>query len=148
MSYLGNLKPLTNKSAKRLGRGIGSGKGGHTVGRGSKGAGARKSSSLPLWFEGGQLPLTKRLPMLRGKARFNVVRPVAQLTLTDLERLPLTHLSLDALHSARLLDKHFHQVKIIATGTLTRALTVASDIRLSQKARQAIEKAGGAIATA
>ena len=65
---LHQLTKTTTRSQKRRGRGYGSGVGGHTVGRGAKGQKAR--SNVSLWFEGGQLPLTKRLPFWRGKSRF------------------------------------------------------------------------------
>ena len=90
MSILHQLSSIVDRSHKRLGRGFGSGKGGHTSSRGSKGQRSRTGSKIPLWFEGGQLPLIKRLPMLRGKYRFKVVRPVVELTLSDLEKLTLT----------------------------------------------------------
>lgn len=148
MSHLGNLKKITNCPAKRLGRGYGSGKGGHTAGRGSKGAGARKSSNLPLWFEGGQLPLTKRMPMLRGKARFKVVRPTATLSLADLEQMSLKEISLSQLHENEILDKRLHKAKIVATGKISRAVKVAGDVRVSAGAKKAIEAAGGQVAVA
>ena len=65
---LDQLPKITTKKKKRLGRGYGSGKGGHTVGRGAKGQKAR--GKVKLGFEGGQLPLIKRLPLKRGKGKF------------------------------------------------------------------------------
>jgi large subunit ribosomal protein L15 len=146
MSQLGNLVKITNRAAKRVGRGYGSGKGGHTSGRGAKGAGARKSSNLPLWFEGGQLPLTKRMPMLRGKARFNVVRPTATLSLADIEQMSLGELSLSSLHEAEIVDKRFHKVKVVATGEIKRQVKIADDVRVSANAKKAIESVGGSVA--
>ncbi|MDR0462738.1 MAG: 50S ribosomal protein L15 [Pseudomonadales bacterium] len=144
MSHLGNLKPTVSRGAKRLGRGYGSGKGGHTSGRGMKGMGARKSGNVPLWFEGGQLPLTKRMPMLRGKAKFNVVRPTAQLSLTDLEKMSISEISIASLKENKIIDKRFHKVKIVATGTLSRKVTIV-DVRTTKAAKEAIEKAGGTV---
>ena len=71
---LSNLPKLKRVSKKRLGRGYGSGKGGHTVGRGAKGNKAR--GKIPIWFEGGQLPLIRRLPFQRGKNRFGKLKQV------------------------------------------------------------------------
>src|SRR5260221_1304622 len=96
MSMLNKLTKITEKPAKRLGRGYGSGKGEHTVGRGNKGMRARKSGEAPAWFEGGQLPLVKRLPMLRGKSRFNVIRPTATVTLSHIEKMKAETITLDA----------------------------------------------------
>lgn len=84
---LTNLEKTTSASAKRRGRGYGSGKGGHNSGHGTKGAGARKSPNMPLWFKGGQLPLVKRLPMIRGKSRFNSFGKVAEVNLRDLSKV-------------------------------------------------------------
>jgi large subunit ribosomal protein L15 len=68
MSILSSLTKITTRSKKRLGRGYGSGKGGHTSSRGQKGQKSRVGSKVPLWFEGGALPLSKRIPMWRVKA--------------------------------------------------------------------------------
>lgn len=144
MSLLRSLTPLVDKAAKRLGRGHGSGKGAHTVGRGNKGTRARKSGSAPLWFEGGQLPLVKRLPMLRGKGRLKSLTSTAVLSLTALERLPQRELSLDTLKLMKAVPARTDRVKIVATGTLTRAVSLTG-IHVSGAARQAIEAAGGSV---
>jgi len=70
---LSNLPKITSKSKKRVGRGYGSGKGGHTSGRGQKGQKSR--SKVPIWFEGGQLPLIRRTPFIKGKGRFKSIKP-------------------------------------------------------------------------
>ncbi|MBI4034785.1 MAG: 50S ribosomal protein L15 [Candidatus Chisholmbacteria bacterium] len=70
---LTNLTAVTSRRKKRIGRGYGSGKGGHTVGRGAKGKKAR--GKVPAWFEGGQLPLIRRLPFQRGKSKFSTLKP-------------------------------------------------------------------------
>src|SRR3989344_706766 len=67
------LPAVVQRGKKRVGRGYGSGKGGHTVGRGAKGNKAR--GKIPLWFEGGQLPLIRRLPFQRGKGKFSPLKP-------------------------------------------------------------------------
>src|SRR3990167_5472974 len=69
---LHNLSKITICGKKRVGRGYGSGKGGHTSGRGQKGQRSRRT--IPWWFEGGQLPLVKRVPFWRGKGRLNPLK--------------------------------------------------------------------------
>ncbi len=142
MSLLKTLLKTTEKSKKRLGRGPGSGKGMHTVGRGTKGAGARKSGSLPTWYEGGQLPLIKRMPMLRGKGRFNVVRPTAEVTLADLEKMSAEVITLDSLKLEKVIDTQFKKAKIIANGKITRKVTVQG-IAVSATAAKMITAVGG-----
>lgn len=145
MSLLGNLTKITTKSQKRVGRGYGSGKGGHNSSRGTKGYKSRQGSKVPLWFEGGQLPLIKRLPMLRGKGRLNVVRPTAQVTLSALEKMTAEVITLDSLKLEKVIDTRFKKAKIIASGELTRKVTVQG-VSVSKAAKSAIEKNGGSIA--
>ncbi|HCC84893.1 MAG TPA: 50S ribosomal protein L15 [Candidatus Pacebacteria bacterium] len=144
MSLLHQLTPTNTKAAKRIGRGFGSGKGGHTSTRGTKGQKARVGSKIPLWFEGGQLPLTKRLPMLRGKSRFNVLKPIVELTLADLDRLTLEPITLESLKLNKIIDRRAQKVKIIAQGTVTKKLSVVG-LAVSAQARIAIEQAGGSV---
>jgi large subunit ribosomal protein L15 len=144
MSILQTLKPITKKKAKRLGRGYGSGKGGHTSTRGMKGSGARKSSNSPIYFEGGQLPLIKRLPMIRGKSRFQSFAKVAEVNLGTLDKLPDSTISLETLKLTKLIDTRSTAAKVIATGKLTHPITV-SGLRLTAGAKKAIEAAGGKI---
>lgn len=73
MSLLNQLPPVKSKPKRRLGRGYGSQKGGHTSSRGQKGQKSR--NKLPIWFEGGQLPLIRRTPFIKGKSRFNSLKP-------------------------------------------------------------------------
>lgn len=144
MSILHTLPSITTKASKRLGRGHGSGKGAHTIGRGTKGHKARKDGQSRDWFEGGQLPLIKRLPMMRGKSRFNVVRPTAEITLSDLQKMKNEVVTLETLKLEKLIAPEFKQAKIIATGTLSRAVTVQG-LRVSQAAKELIIKAGGQV---
>lgn len=144
MSLLDRLTKITDRSAKKLGRGYGSGKGGHTSSRGQKGQKSRVGSKIPVWFEGGQLPLIKRLPMIRGKGRFNVVRPTAEITLTDLQKMTAETISLDTLKLEKVIDPRFKKAKIINTGTLTRKVLII-DLPVSAGAKKAIETAGGAV---
>ncbi|HOI05031.1 MAG TPA: 50S ribosomal protein L15, partial [Candidatus Woesebacteria bacterium] len=97
MSLFNKLEKTSSRSNKRLGRGYGSGKGGHTVGRGQKGQKSRVGSKIPLWFEGGSLPLTQRLPMWRGKGRLKTLNLIAELTFNDINTIDLEEISLDTL---------------------------------------------------
>lgn len=144
MSIISSLPAITQKSQKRLGRGYGSGKGGHTSGRGAKGQLSRRGAKIPLYFEGGNLPLVKRLPMLRGKKRLNIVRPSVELTLSDLESLSVDQVSMDTLKLAGLVPAGVKKVKIIATGSLTKPMTVVG-IATSAAAHDRIVKAGGKV---
>jgi large subunit ribosomal protein L15 len=144
MSMLNALKKVTDKQAKRVGRGHGSGKGAHTSGRGSKGQRARKSGQAPAWFEGGQLPLVKRLPMLRGKARFNVLVPSAAVTLTALNKMKSEVITLDTLKLEKVIDQRFKKAKIIANGTIERKVIVKG-VPVSAGATKLITQAGGSI---
>jgi large subunit ribosomal protein L15 len=144
MSLLNKLVKTTTRSKKRLGRGYGSGKGGHTASRGMKGQKSRVGSKIPLWFEGGQLPAVKKYPMIRGKGRFVTINAAAEITLTDLEKLPVEEVTLDTLKLHKVIEKGFKKAKIIHTGTLTKKRTVKG-IPASAQARQAIEKLGGSV---
>ena len=144
MSLLNKLKKTATKTVKRVGRGYGSGKGGHTSGRGHKGQRARVGAKIPLWFEGGQLQLGKRLPMLRGKARFNVLNPTVELTLKELSALKFEVVTMESLKLNKIIDRRAKKVKIISKGTLAKKLTI-SGIAATPKAKAAIEKAGGSV---
>lgn len=143
MSILNNLTRIVNRSSKRIGRGYGSGKGGHTSSRGMKGQKSRVGSKIPLWFEGGQLPLTKRLPMLRGKGRFNVLVPTAEVTLTDIEKMKAKVISLETLKLEKIINARFKKAKLVKTGKLTRKVTV--EIPVSAASKKAVESAGGSV---
>lgn len=145
MSLLQKLKKTKTRSAKRPGRGYGSGKGGHTSGRGMKGQNSREGNGAPLWFEGGQLPQSKRYPMLRGKGRFKVLNHVAEVTLTELEKLTVKEVTLETLKLHKVIEKGFKRAKIINTGKLTKKINV-NGIPATAQAREAIEKLGGSVA--
>ncbi len=144
MSLLNKLKKTSDKKKKRLGRGYGSGKGGHTTNRGMKGQKSRVGSKIPLWFEGGQLPLVKRVPMLRGKGRFKVVRPVAELTFDDINKFDFDVITLQTLKANRIIDPAFKQAKIIKSGKLKKKITVKG-IRVSKGAEEVIKNLGGSV---
>lgn len=143
---LSNLPKTNTRSAKRLGQGYGSGKGGHTVGRGQKGQKTR--GSIPVWFEGGQLPLIRRTPFIRGKRRFNSLKgETIIITLNTLNKFEdgqtvdaKSAVSVLKLHAARV-DKQ--GLKIVATGKLEKALKIA--VPATAAAARAIEAAGGSV---
>ncbi len=144
MSLLTSISKLKTRSKKRVGRGYGSGKGGHTSSAGQKGQKSRGGAKIPLWFEGGQLPLIKRLPMLRGKGKLNVVRPTAEITLSEIEKMKSDTITLETLKLEKLIEKRFKKAKVIATGEISRKVTVKG-LRVSANAKKAITKVGGKI---
>ena len=144
MSILNQTVRTSNKAKKRLGRGYGSGKG-KTVGRGTKGSGARKSPHMSEIFEGGQLPLVKRLPMIRGKSRFQSFAKVAEVNVGDLAKVGSEEITLESLKLAGLVDQRAKAAKIINTGKIEIAVKLQG-LRVSAGAKKAIEKAGGSVA--
>lgn len=144
---LNQLPKTTTRSKTRVGRGIGSNQGGHTTGRGQKGQKSR--NSVPLYFEGGQLPLTKRMPYLRGKSRFNslAVNNII-INLSDLESFKdgatITKESLVTAGLISLKEAADGSVKILGTGDLTKSFKIAGIIT-SKSALAKIEKAGGSV---
>jgi len=144
MSMLTKLKAIKTKSKKRVGRGYGSTKGGHTSGRGSKGQLSRTGAKAPLWFEGGALPLVKRLPMLRGKGRLKPVEQVALINLNQLNKLAKKEVTLDTLKLHGLIPRNSSKAKLVATGKIDMAVNLTG-INVSKKASEAIKKAGGQV---
>ncbi len=137
--------PGSKKARKRVGRGTGSGHG-KTSGRGHKGAGARSGSTAHSTYEGGQMPLQRRLPRLKGEARgrHTVARPVlyAPVNLGELAELSGDTIGPEELRAAGLVRKKAELVKILGDGDLGRAVTVKAHA-FSGSARQKIEAAGG-----
>lgn len=144
MSILSLITKITERKNKRLGRGYGSGKGGHTSSRGQKGQKSRTGSKVPLWFEGGSLPLSKRIPMWRGKGRFKSLRSVAELTFDDLNKIELTDITLDSLKLNKIIDKRFKKAKVISKGKLSKKVNLKG-IGVSESAKKEIEALGGLI---
>lgn len=142
---LHSLPKLTAKRKKRLGRGHGSGRG-KTAGRGTKGQKAR--GKTPLFFEGGALPLIKRLPFRRGKERNKVFskKPVV-VNVRVLNLLPKgSVVDRETLVAHNIVDKHdaaVFGVKILGDGELTTKLTVK--VPVSSQAAKKIAKAGGKV---
>lgn len=141
---LSNLQPAPGSvhSKTRIGRGPGSGKGGTST-RGHKGAKSRSGYKRKIGFEGGQMPLQRRLPKFGFKPLARIeYRPINLETLQMLaETKQLEKIGLNELKEAGLI-KNKHLVKILAKGELNKALTVEAHA-FSKAAQEAIEKAGG-----
>ncbi|HEX6296823.1 MAG TPA: 50S ribosomal protein L15 [Burkholderiales bacterium] len=144
---LNTLKPApgANKDRHRVGRGVGSGWG-KTAGRGHKGQRARSGGFHKIGFEGGQMPLHRRLP----KRGFNSPTrdDIAEVRLSELERLQVAEVDLAALQAAGIVSKKALGAKIILSGKLGKKLTVKGDVKASKGARAAIESAGGSVEVA
>ena len=138
---LNNLKPAAGaKHAKRrVGRGIGSGLG-KTAGRGHKGQKSRSGGFHKVGFEGGQMPLYRRLPK-RGFISLTR-RHVGEITVTDIERLNVTEIDLVVLKQNGLANEQIKAVKVIKTGEITKAVTLKG-LTATAGAKAAIEAAGG-----
>ncbi len=141
---LNTIKPASGaKHAKRrVGRGIGSGIG-KTAGRGHKGQKSRAGGYHKVGFEGGQMPLQRRLPKRGFKSltlRFN-----AEVRLSDLERLTTTEVDILTLKQAGLVPELVRAVKVIAAGKLTKKISL-SGVAATAGAKAAIEAAGGTVA--
>lgn len=134
------LKPApgSNKRGKRVGRGEGSGKG-KTAGRGTKGTRAR--GEVHIFFEGGQMPLARRLPKLKGFTPPNQ-RVYGAVNVGDLDGLEEGDVGPDELRQAGLVHKRDRFIKILGTGEINRAVTVRAHA-ISDTARTKIEGAGG-----
>ena len=137
--------PGSKKARKRIGRGEGSGHG-KTSGRGHKGAGARSGARAHATYEGGQMPLQRRLPRLKGEARgrHTVARPAvyAGVNLGQLEGISGDTIGPDELRAAGLIRKKAELVKILGDGEVGRAVTVRAHA-FSRSAREKVEAAGG-----
>ncbi len=146
---LSNLKPAkgSTKKSKRLGRGVGSGRGGHSSTRGDKGQKSRTGNNkMPAWFEGGQMPLQRRIPKFGFKNPFRkeyrIVNVSRLAELVETGRLDASAaITPSVLVEAGLAGKA-DRIKILGGGVLGVALEVAAHA-FSQSARQKIEEAGG-----
>jgi large subunit ribosomal protein L15 len=136
-----NPAPGSKVEAKRLGRGIGSGKG-KTCGRGHKGQRARAGGFHRIGFEGGQTALQRRLP----KFGFHSMSAAsnAEIRLSQLNKLDADVITLDVLRAAGLISAKIKRAKIILSGKVTKAVVI-SGLALTAGARSAIEAAGGKI---
>jgi large subunit ribosomal protein L15 len=132
---------VANKSRKRIGRGPGSGHG-KTATRGHKGQGSRSGSSISPIFEGGQMPLVRRIPKRGFNNRW--ARTIAIINLASLDKhfQDGEEVSPESLHGKGLVKGAFDFLKVLGNGDLTRKLTVSAH-RFSRSATEKIEKAGG-----
>ena len=142
---LGNIRPAAGatKHTKRLGKGAASGQGG-TAGKGHKGKKARSGGGIPVWFEGGQMPIQRRLPkrgfLNPGRVEYNVVsvgRLASVAAGTTVDRAWL---------KAQRLVRRDGPIKLLAGGDLKVALTIQVDAA-SEAAKKAVEAAGGKVVT-
>lgn len=141
--HLNSIKPApgAKTAPKRVGRGIGSGLG-KTCGRGHKGQHARAGGFHKVGFEGGQMPLQRRLP----KFGFNNTTALvtAEIRLNELNKVAGDTITLESLRQANIISTKIERAKIIASGKVTKAVTI-SGIAVTKGAKAAIEAAGGKI---
>ena len=140
---LNNIKPADGHKhrAKRVGRGIGSGLG-KTCGRGHKGQKSRSGGTVRPGFEGGQMPLQKRLPKYGFTSRIGRVSD--QIRVGELANIESDVIDLAAIKAAGLVNSNILQVKVFLQGEINKAVTVKG-LRVSAGARAAIEAAGGKV---
>lgn len=140
---LNTLKPArgAKQSAKRVGRGIGSGLG-KTAGRGHKGQHARAGGFHKVGFEGGQMPIQRRLPKTGFRSR--IARTRAEVRLDELAKCNAEVIDLAALKDAKLVPQQTQRAKVILSGNIDVAVTVRG-LAVTKGARSAIESAGGRI---
>ena len=140
---LNTLSPAEGekKSRKRVGRGIGSGFG-KTCGRGHKGQKSRSGGSSKVGFEGGQMPLQRRLPKVGFSSRVSII--TSQVTLSEIDKLEETEITVDVLKTHNLITKNIKRVKVMLSGEITRAVTLTG-IKATKGARAAIEAAKGSV---
>ncbi|MEJ6522647.1 MAG: 50S ribosomal protein L15 [Opitutales bacterium] len=131
-----------NRKKRCIGRGEGNGHG-KTSGRGHKGAGARSGYSLRAGFEGGQMPLFRKLPQ-RGFNRTRFQNPCAIVNLNELEKLSSDKVDLVTLKDAGLIRSNSSSVKLLGTGDVTKAFVVSVD-QISKSAKEKIVAAGGTV---
>jgi large subunit ribosomal protein L15 len=133
--------PGAKKNAKRVGRGIGSGTG-KTAGRGHKGQKARSGGKVRPGFEGGQMPLQKRLPKYGFTSRIS--RTTAQVRLSELNAIEGDVVDLAALKGADLIKDNVLRARVFLSGELNKVVTVKGLV-VTKGAREAIEKSGGKV---
>ena len=140
---MNTLKPAegAKQSAKRVGRGIGSGLG-KTGGRGHKGQKSRSGGFHKVGFEGGQMPLHRRLPKVGFTSR--TARYVEEIRLHELAKVDADVIDLLALKAAKIISQEIKRAKVIASGEITKAVTIRG-LGVTKGARAAIEAAGGKV---
>jgi len=149
MNILGNLKyaPGARKKVKRIGRGVGSGHG-KTAGKGHKGQRSRSGDQIRPWFEGGQMPLNRRIPKFGFRSPFRVEYQVINVStlakLADDGKLANGIVTPEILYQLGAVSKKSQPVKILGDGTLSKKLDVTANA-FSDSASKKIEAAGGAV---
>jgi large subunit ribosomal protein L15 len=140
---LNDLHPAagSRRAAKRVGRGVGSGTG-KTCGRGHKGQKSRAGGYHKVGFEGGQMPLQRRLPKYGFRSR--LARITAEVRLGELSKIEGDVVDVAALQKANVISRAIKRVKLMASGAVERAFTVRG-VGVTKGAREAITAAGGTI---
>lgn len=140
---LNDLHPAegSRPNAKRVGRGIGSGLG-KTGGRGHKGQKSRSGGSVKPGFEGGQMPLQRRVPKFGFTSKLAMV--TAEVRLAELNKVDGDVVDLASLKKANLVRRDMKRAKIVLQGEVNRAVTVRG-VAITKGAREAVEKAGGKV---
>jgi large subunit ribosomal protein L15 len=138
---LNTLKPGSRKAPKRVGRGSSAGQG-KTCGRGHKGQSARAGGYHKVGFEGGQMPLQRRLPKIGFVSQ--MVGLTAEVRLHELERVKAEVIDLVSLKGAGIVSREAEKAKVIASGKISKAVKVRG-VKVTPGARKAIEAAGGSI---
>jgi len=141
--FLNTIKPASGSrpAKKRVGRGIGSGLG-KTCGRGHKGQKSRSGGQVPVGFEGGQMPLQRRLPKVGFSSRKGQFR--AEVRLHELAKVAGEQITLDTLKEAGVVNKRIKYAKIVLSGNIERSVTVQG-VSVTAGAKSAIETAGGKV---
>lgn len=145
--YLHDIPKRKNRKdkAKRIGRGYGSGVGGHTVGRGMKGQKSRAGHKSLVGFEGGQTPFFRRMPKYNGFKPLNKIENVAvNLDVISSNYKSGEKVSLESLKSKGLIGRGVEAVKILGNGEIKKKIVV-EDLPMSKSAEEKIVKAGGSI---
>lgn len=142
--FLNTIQPSVGSFhvKRRVGRGIGSGLG-KTCGRGHKGQKSRAGGFHKVGFEGGQMPLQRRLPK-RGFKPISSLK-TAVITLSDLNKVSGKEVDILTLKQNGLLNSGVNSVKVVATGSIAKVLTVHSDIKVTKGAQAAIAAVGGVV---
>ena len=140
---LNTLKPALGEKTlrKRVGRGMGSGMG-KTAGRGHKGQKSRSGGFTKIGFEGGQMPLQRRLPKVGFTSRVSLI--TSQVTLSQLDKLSEKEITIDVLKKHNLVTKNISRVKVMLSGQINRPINLVG-IKPTKGAKAAIEAAKGTI---
>ena len=140
---LNTLKPALGEKSlrKRVGRGMGSGMG-KTAGRGHKGQKSRSGGFTKIGFEGGQMPLQRRLPKVGFTSRVSLI--TSQVTLSQLDKLSEKEITIDVLKKHNLVTKNISRVKVMLSGEINRPINLVG-IKPTKGAKAAIEAAKGTI---